>query len=144
MRVDKIAQVPPPMVQADTTVKVAIPHMKIGCGCGVAVMDGDQFVGTVSLNNILMRVAAGGLDVDTTTVRDVMHPPVDTVTADTDAKAAVKKMHASGLCYLGVVDTAGALTGWLNLCDLFKVREDGLEHEMDSIISYLAADGPGG
>ncbi len=144
MRVDKIAQVPPPMVQADTKVKAAIPHMKISCGCGVAVMDGDQFVGTVSLNDILMRVAGAGLNVETTTIREVMHPPVETVRADTDAKEAVKKMHSSGLCYLGVVDEAGALKGWLNMCDLTKERAEGLDHEMNSLISYLAADGPGG
>ena len=144
MKVERIAQVPPPMVQANTTVKAAIPHMKIGCGWGVAVMDGDQFVGTVSLNDILMRVAVGNIDVATATVREVMHPPVETVSGDMEAKEARKKMHGLGHCYLGAVDDAGPLKGWLNLCDLFKEREEGLDHEMDSIVSYLAADGPGG
>jgi hypothetical protein len=57
---------------------------------------------------------------------------------------AVKKLYAHGDCYLGVVDDVGALKGWLNLCCLFKEREDWLGHQMDSIVSYLAADGPGG
>ena len=144
MKVSKLAQVPPPMVQADSTVKEAIPNMNVTCGCGVAVMDGGTFVGTLSRNDVLMRVAAGGIDVATATVRAVMHPPVETVTGDTDVKDAVKKMYANGRCYLGVVDDAGALKGWLTLCDLSREREDDLSHEMDSIVSYLAADGPGG
>ena len=57
---------------------------------------------------------------------------------------AVKKLYAHGHGYLGVVDDVGALKGWLNLCCLFKEREDWLRHEMGSIVSYLAADGPGG
>lgn len=144
MKVSQIAQVPPPMVQADVTVKDAIPDMSIKCGCAIAVMDGERFVGTISHEDILMRVLAIGLDVATTKVRDVMRTPVETVTGDTDAKEAVKRMYAHGRCYLGVVDDAGMLKGWLGLCDLFKEREEDLSREMDSVVSYLAADSPGG
>ncbi len=144
MKVSTIAQVPPPAVQADSTVKNAIPAMSLKGGCAVAVLDGDRFVGTLSQNDILMRVLAAGLDPATTAVRTVMHPPVDTVTGNTDAEEAVKKMSASGRCYLGMVDDAGALRGWLVLCDLLRERDDDLTHEMDAIVSYLGADGPGG
>ncbi len=144
MKVAKIAQMPPPTVQADSAVKDAIPMMNSSCGCGVAVLDGDRFVGTLSRDDVLLRVATHGMDVKTTTVRSVMHPPVETVTEETDAKEALRKMHAQGRCYLGVVDEHGALKGWLAICDLFKEREDDLSHQMDSIVSYLAADNPGG
>jgi len=144
MKVSKIAQVPPPIVQADSMVKDAIPLMNSSCGCGVAVLDGTAFVGTLSRDDVLLRVATHGMDVHTTTVRSVMHPPVETVLAETDAKEALRKMHAQGRCYLGVVDERGTLTGWLAICDLFKEREEDLSHQMDAIVSYLAADNPGG
>jgi predicted transcriptional regulator len=144
MRVDKIATMPPPTVQADATVKEAIPSMNSKCGCGVAVMDGAAFVGTLSRDDVMMRVVGEGLDVATTKVRDVMHPPVETVRGDTKARDALKKMYAQGRCYLGVVDDQGTLTGWLAICNLFQEREDDLSQQMDSIVSYLAADNPGG
>ena len=144
MKVSKIAQVPPPTVQADSMVKDAIPMMNSSCGCGVAVLDGDTFVGTLSRDDVLLRVATHGMDVQTRPVRTVMHPPVETVSIDTDAREALRKMHAQGRCYLGVVDGSGALKGWLAICDLFKEREEDLSHQMDAIVSYLAADNPGG
>jgi len=144
MKVSKIAQVPPPTVQADSMVKDAIPKMNSSCGCGVAVLDGEKFVGTLSRDDVLLRVATDALNVQTTPVRSVMHPPVETVSADTDAKEALRKMHAQGRCYLGVVDDTGALKGWLAICDLFKETEEDLSQQMDAIVSYLAADNPGG
>jgi len=144
MNVSRIATVPPPTVQADSSVKDAIPRMSSRCGCGVAVMDGETFVGTLSRDDVMLRVIADGMDVAATKVRAVMHPPVETVRGDTDARDALKQMYAQGRCYLGVVDDAGALTGWLAICNLFQEREDDLSQQMDSIVSYLAADNPGG
>lgn len=144
MKVISIAQVPPPTVQADSMIRDAIPKMSARCGCGVAVLDGDRFVGTLSRDNVMLRVVADGLDPASTRVRTVMHEPVGTVTGDTDATEALRKMHAQGRCYLGVVDGAGSLQGWLAICDLFKECEDDLSQQMDSIVSYLAADSPGG
>jgi CBS domain-containing protein len=144
MKVAKIAQIPPPTVQADSIVKDAIPKMNSRCGCGVAVLDGDQFVGTLSRDDVLFRIAADDLDVKTATVRSIMHPPVETVTGETLAKEALRKMRKLGRCYLGVVDANGTLTGWLAISDLFKEREQELGHQMNSIVSYLAADNPGG
>jgi CBS domain-containing protein len=144
MKVETIATVPPPTVQADSTVKDAIPSMTSRCGCGVAVLDGTAFVGTLSRDDVMLRVLAQGLNVATTKVRDVMHPPVETVPAGTEASEALKKMYAQGRCYLGVVDDQGSLAGWLAICNLFQEREEDLGKQMDSIVSYLAADNPGG
>jgi len=143
MKVIKLAQVPPPTVQADATINDAIPNMRSECGCGVAVLDGEALVGCLSRDDVMLRVIGSGLDVKTTTVREVMEPAT-TVTTETDAKDALKTMYASGKCFLGVVDEAGALQGWLAICNLFREREDDLAHQLDSLVAYMAADGPGG
>ena len=143
MKVLKIAQVPPPTVQSSATIKEAIPLMGSRCGCGVAVLDGETLVGSLSRDTVMLRVIGAGLDVNTTTVRDVMGPAA-TVSDDTDAKDALQAMHAKGQCFLGVVDDKGSLQGWLAICDLFQEREGDLTHQLDSLASYIGADGPGG
>lgn len=143
MKVIKIAQVPPPTVQASVTVKEAIPMMGSRCGCGVAVVDGETLVGTLSRDDVMRRVIGEGLDVAATRVRDVMLPAT-TVLEDAEARDALKEMYGRGQCYLGVVDGNGALKGWLAICNLFQAREDDLEHQVHALASYLAADGPGG
>jgi hypothetical protein len=70
--------------------------------------------------------------------------PAESVTTDTEAKDALESMRASGKCFLAVVDKDGTLKGWLALCHLFREREEDLTHQLDSLASYLAADGPGG
>ena len=143
MKVIKIAQVPPPTVQADATVKDAIPKMTSKCGCGVAVLDGETLVGSLSRDDVMLRVIGTGLRPEETRVRDVMLPAA-TVTEDTEGREALKAMYAGGKCFLGVVDSKGTLTGWLALCNLFQEREEDLTHQMDSLASYMAADSPGG
>jgi CBS domain-containing protein len=143
MKVIKIAQVPPPTVQADATIKQAIPNMRSECGCGVAVLDGESLVGSLSRDDVMLRVIGNGLNLEETKVREVMAPAA-TVTTDTDAREALKTMYESGKCFLGVVDEAGALQGWLAICNLFREREQDLAHQLDSLVAYMAADGPGG
>jgi len=143
MKVIKIAQVPPPTVQADSKIKEAIPKMGSQCGCGLAVLDGETLVGSLSRDDVMLRVVAAGLDVEATKVSEVM-VPAESVTTDTEAKDALKAMLGSGKCFLGVVDKDGSLKGWLALCHLFREREEDLTHQLDSLASYMAADGPGG
>jgi hypothetical protein len=47
-------------------------------------------------------------------------------------------------CYYPVVDKEGLLRGWLALCQLFQDHVEDLGRELDSLESYLSADGPGG
>ena len=143
MKVIKIAQVPPPTVQASVMIKDAIPSMGSKCGCGIAVLDGETLVGSLSRDDVMQRVIGAGLDVSTTTVRDVMAPAA-TVSANTEAKDALQAMYSKGQCYLGVVDDEGSLKGWLAICNLFQEREGDLTHQLDSLASYIGADGPGG
>jgi CBS domain-containing protein len=144
MKVIKIAQAPPPVVPITATIRQAVPIMGSEQGCALAVMDGDRLAGTLSKEEVMKRVIAGGLNPDTTKVGEIMQSPAETISVDTEAGEALRLMFAHGRCYYPVVDEQGVLRGWLALCNLFKNHVEDLGHELDALESYLSADGPGG
>ncbi len=144
MKVIKIAQIPPPTVQVTATIREALPAIKREHGCAVAVMDGNRLVGTLARDAVLTRVVGSGLNPDSTKVSEVMQSPADTVSMETDTAEALKWMFAHRKCCVGVVDPQGTLKGWLAVCDLFQDHVDDLTRELDSLASYISADGPGG
>jgi CBS domain-containing protein len=144
MKVIKIAQVPPPTVQIDATVKEAIPAMVSQHGCAVAVLDGSRLAGTLSRDDVMTRVIESGLNPETTKVRQVMNVPAETVTAETETDQALKLMFERKKCYLGIVDDKGTLKGWLAICSLFQDHVEDMTRELDSLAAFISADGPGG
>ena len=144
MKVMKIAQVPPPTVQASSSIKEAIPAMGSGNGCGVAVLDGTRLAGTLSRDDVVVRVIGSGLNPETTKVSEVMNEAPDVVSTDTETDEALKLMFDRKKCYLAIVDQQGALKGWLAICSLFQDHVADLTQELDSLASYISADGPGG
>jgi CBS domain-containing protein len=144
MKAIKIAQIPPPVVPITATIRQAVPIMGSEQGCALAVMDGDRLAGTLSKEEVMKRVIAGGLNPDTTKVGEIMRSPAETISVDTEAGEALRLMFAHGRCYYPVVDEQGVLRGWLALCNLFKNHVEDLDHELDALESYLSADGPGG
>ncbi len=144
MKVMKIAQVPPPTVQIHTPIKEAIPLLGSSHGCAVAVLDGERLAGTLSRDEVMLRVVGGGLDPAKTRAVEVMNVPAETVTTDTETDAALRLMFEQKKCYLGIVDERGVLKGWLAVCDLFQNHVQDLTRELDSLAAYFSADGPGG
>jgi predicted transcriptional regulator len=144
MKVIKIAQVPPPTVQTTATVKEAIPAMDSQRGCGIAVLEGKRLVGTLSRDDVMQRVISAGMKPESTLVREVMNAAPDVVNTDTETDEALRLMFARRKCYLGIVDKEGALKGWLAICSLFQDHVEDLTRELDSLASYISADGPGG
>lgn len=144
MKVMKIAQVPPPTVQINATIKEAIPAMGSRHGCAVAVMEGNRLAGTLSRDDVMLRVIGAGLNPETTSVAQVMNAPAETVTTDTETDAALKLMFERRKCYLGIVDESGTLKGWLAICNLFQDHVEDLTRELDSLAAFISADGPGG
>jgi CBS domain-containing protein len=144
MKVIRIAQVPPPTVQIDATIKEAIPAMGSQHGCAVAVLDGNRLAGTLSRDDVMMRVIGSGLNPETTKVRQVMNVPAETVTTETETDQALKLMFERKKCYLGIVDDKGTLKGWLAICNLFQDHVEDMTRELDSLAAFISADGPGG
>ncbi len=144
MKVLKIAQVPPPTVQVGATIKEAVPALGSQHGCGVAVLDGKRLAGTLSRDDVMMRVIGSGLNPETTKVSEVMNEAPDTVSTETETEEALKLMFEQKKCYLAIVDQEGTLKGWLAICNLFQDHVADLTRELDSLASYISADGPGG
>ncbi len=144
MKVINIAQVPPPAVSVSASVREALPMMGSEQGCALAVLDGERLVGTLSKDDVIKRVIAGGLNPDVTKVGDVMTSPAQSVPADMETDQALKLMFENRRCYFPVVDQKGAIKGWLALCHLFQDHVADLGRELDALESYLSADGPGG
>jgi CBS domain-containing protein len=145
MKAIKIAQVPAPAVRVTDTVQTAIPIMGNNAGCGIAVMDGEHLAGTISQEDVMKRVVSAGRDPAATLVKDAMTAPVSrTITPDTETDEALRLMFTYQQCYLPIVDEAGKLKGWLSICHLFQNHMDDLKGELESLVSYIAADGPGG
>lgn len=144
MKAIKIAQIPAPAVSINATVKEAIPVMVSRHGCAVAVLDGDRLAGTLSRDDVMLRVIDKGMKPESTKVRDAMQAPAETITTETEADEALKLMFAVKKCYLGIVDENGRLKGWLAICNLFQDHVEDLTRELDSLASFISADGPGG
>lgn len=145
MKAIKIAQVPAPSVQATDYVQRALPIMGNNEGCGIAVMEGERLVGTISKEDVLSRVVEAGLSPAVTMVKDVMtSPPRKTIPPDMDADEALRLMFSHQQCYLPIVDDEQNLRGWISICHLFRNHVDDLKNELESLASYMAADGPGG
>ena len=144
MKVIRIAQVPPPTVQVNASVKEAIPAMDSQHGCAVAVLDGNRLAGTLSRDDVMQRVVGAGLNPETTKVSQIMSVPAETVTTETETAEALKVMFARKTCYLGIVDEGGTLKGWLAICNLFQDHVEDMTRELDSLAAFISADGPGG
>jgi predicted transcriptional regulator len=134
MKAMKIATVPPPSVQAECTVKEALPALTRQHGCTLAVMEGDRLVGTLSKDDVLSKTISMGLDPAYTKVGQVMNSQAAaTISIDAEAKEALAWMLSNRKCYLGLVDNEGILRGWLAICALVEYGIEDLARELDSL-----------
>jgi len=144
MRVIRLAQVPPPAVAMEATIREAIPTISSRHGCAVGVVADGRLVGTLSKEDILRRVVEPGRDPGATTVGEVMTTPPMSVPTDHDSRAALALMLDRHQCYLPVVGVAGELRGWLSMCELLQDSVEELERHLQSMAAYTGADGAGG
>jgi CBS domain-containing protein len=140
----KVARVPAPTVPATTTIKDAIPSMKIDSGCSLGVVEDGRLVGTLSKDDILQRVVATGLDPATTPVSEAMTKPPVSVDTETEMEDALKLMTERHQCFMPVVDKDGAVAGWLAVCHMLEENVEMLSEQLDIFAGMLGRDGPGG
>jgi len=140
----KVARVPAPTVPAATTIKDAIPNMKVDSGCSLGVVEDGRLVGTLSKDDILQRVVATGLDPATTLVTEAMTKPPVTVDTETEMEDALKLMTDRRQCFMPIVDADGAVAGWLAVCHMLEENVGMLSEQLDIFAGMLGRDGPGG
>lgn len=144
MNILKIADVPPAVVAPTVTVLEAIEEMVRKRVGAVAVVQGGHLVGIFSERDVMLRVVMTRRDPSGAKVVEVMTSKVETGTEDTTPGEALSLMLERHIRHLPIVDSAGRVLGMLSIRNLLQSRVDDLSRQLDSLESYLTADGPGG
>ena len=107
-------------------------------GSLVVVELGGAPVGLLTDRDIAIRCVAEEMDPDTTAVSQVMTSPVTTIQEDTPIEDAIRKMEASQVRRLVVVDYSDRLAGLLSLDDVLEL----LGEESETIGRVLQTQAP--
>lgn len=144
MRVAKLAQCPPPVVDPDAKVLDAVRVMERANAGAACVLDRSALVGVISERDIMLRVVGARRDPETTTVRDVMTRSVKTVTPDCSADEALTVMVANHIRHVILVDEKGAVIGLASARNLFPAHVASLDDQLQTLESFVGNDGHGG
>jgi CBS domain-containing protein len=117
------------------TLTAAAQEMRDRAIGDVIVCDGDAVIGIVTDRDITVRGVAEALDVDTSTLDQILSEDVVTVTQYDDAVAAADLMRTYGVRRLPVIED-GRLIGLVSLGDL------AVEREPESVLADISADEP--
>ena len=131
-------------VSKTATVLDAIQAMagaKVG---SIAVVDGNVLEGIFSERDVMLRVVAEGRDPKTTTVEEVMTSPVQTIQKRTTGEEALRIMVQNHIRHLPVVDEMGQVQAMVSMRSLLEEQVQELHQQLDSLESYITADGIGG
>ena len=131
-------------VSKTATVLDAIQAMagaKVG---SVAVVEGNTLEGIFSERDVMLRVVVEGRDPKTTTVEEVMTSPVQTIQKRTTGEEALRIMVQNHIRHLPVVDEMGQVQAMVSMRSLLEEQVQELHQQLDSLESYITADGIGG
>lgn len=90
------------------------------------VLDGDLLVGCVTDRDITIRATAEGLDIDNTSIGEIMSTGLQVVSPDSDINEAENLMEQFQIRRLPVVDENNMVVGVVSLGDI-AVRTGNLE-----------------
>jgi CBS domain-containing protein len=91
---------------------------------------GETLEGIFTERDLLNRVVARNLDIDRTTLAEVMTRNPATIRSDSTALAALRRMHDGGFRHLPVVD-GSRLVAIVSLRDFFGAEFQELEREVE-------------
>lgn len=131
-------------VSRTATVMDAIQAMagaKVG---SVAVVDGDALEGIFSERDVMLRIVGEGRDPKTTLVEEVMTSPVQVIPKRTTGEEALRIMIQNHIRHLPVIDEKGHVQAMVSMRSLLEERVDELHQQLNSLESYITADGIGG
>jgi len=131
-------------VSRTATVLDAIQAMAAGKVGSIAVVDGNTLEGIFSERDVMLRVVAEGRDPKTTTVEEVMTSPVQTIQKRTTGEEALRIMVQNHIRHLPVVDETGQVQAMVSMRSLLEEQVQDLHQQLDSLESYITADGIGG
>jgi CBS domain-containing protein len=110
----------------------------------VVVVDEGRLAGIFSERDVMFRVVMEGRDPEHTLVEEVMTAQVLTIPPETTGDAALRIMHQSHIRHLPVVDDKGRILAVVSMRKLLQEKVEELNLQLDSLESYITADGIGG
>jgi CBS domain-containing protein len=144
MNILRLAKESTAVVTPSTTVLEAVRRMKDANVGAVVVLDGEVLQGMFSERDVMLRIVLEGRDPRTTRVMDVMTTDVIAIRKDTSPDEAVNLMWGRHIRHLPIVSDEGRVDGIVEIRTLFHETFEDLTHQLDSLESYIAADGIGG
>ena len=144
MNILKIAKIPAPAIESQCTVMDGIRMMEKENVGGVLVLQGGQLIGTFGERDVMLRVALSQKDPQTTLIGEVMTAPAVTIDKSTTVGAALEIMREHHFRHLPIVSEDGKVEGMVSMRYLLHELMEDLTQELDSLASYLSADGIGG
>ncbi len=140
----KIASVPAATVSPQSAVTEAVQLMNDKRVGAVAVIDNDALEGIFTERDVMIRVVLAGKDPKTTTMSDVMTREVESALADMPYGDCLRVMVERHFRHLPVIDSDNHVRGMLSVRDLLQHAVEDLSEQLDSMVKYFSADGPGG
>jgi CBS domain-containing protein len=131
-------------VSSKATVLEAIETMAAAQVGSVVVVDGGELLGIFSERDVMLRVVLEGRDPRATEVEEVMTTPVQTVSMRTTGDEALRIMLQEHIRHLPIVDDSGRAQAIVSMRTLLQEKVDELNQQLDSLESYITADGIGG
>ena len=122
----------PDLVSArpDETVCDAAKRMaEQGCG-SILIVEDERLLGIFTERDLLVRVAAAGLGLTTTRLRDVMTADPETIGAEEPVREAVRRMDEGALRHLVVV-SGGRVLGVISTRDIPVLTMGRMAEELD-------------
>jgi len=114
---------------------------KIG---SVLVVDDNRLEGIFSERDVMLRVVMEGRDPKRTRVEEVMTSSVHSISMQTTGDEALKIMVQEHIRHLPVVDEKGRAQAIVSMRSLLEEKVKELHQQLDSLESYISADGIGG
>jgi CBS domain-containing protein len=127
-----VATIPPGASVGDLIAELATHNV----GALPVVEDG-ALVGIVSERDVVRRLNAGGADLLSGPVRDIMSTSVTTCSPGDAVVDLARVMTAGRFRHLPVLE-GGTLVGIVSIGDLVKARIDQLETEREQLQSYIS------
>jgi CBS domain-containing protein len=131
-------------VSRTSTVMEAVELMASAKVGSVVVVDGERLAGIFSERDVMLRVVLEGRDPKRTKVEEVMTVQVHSISLRTTGDEALRIMIQEHIRHLPVVDERGTPQAMVSMRSLLEEKVNELHQQLDSLESYITADGIGG
>ena len=126
------------------TVMEAVEVMAAARVGSVLIVDDGRLAGIFSERDVMLRVVLEHRDPAKTRVEEVMTSPVISIPTKSTGDDALRIMIDEHIRHLPIVDERGRAQAIVSMRSLLQEKVSELHQQLDSLESYITADGIGG